>query len=170
MVNARRKGQTFERTIANRLKSWPGLEDARRGKTQSAGAIEPDVWAPWPFWCECKHGMSFSAVSAFAQAERDAQRAKSGNAPLVVARQTRGDVFFVVRRTDAERHLGVEIAEGVLHDAAGAVVSRIAQTKSWRTLLPALRALPVGGVGEIIEGGYLFGWFDTLERLWRSKQ
>lgn len=172
MINVRRKGKVFERTVANMLKEWPGLEKARRGKPQTAGAIEPDVWAPWPFWVECKHGMGFSACAALAQAERDIVRAdeRMMTHPLLIARQTGGDMFFAVGAEAAKAVLQVEIIEGVLHDAKGYPVARLAPTKNWRTFLPSLRKTRIDGVGLVEESGHLFGWIGTLERLWRESK
>lgn len=169
MINARRKGATFERTIANALKTWPGLEDARRGKPQTAGAIEPDVWAPWPLWCECKHGEHFTVPNALAQASRDIAKSKTQAAPLVIARQTGGDIFFAIHLSDAIRFLGAEVAENVLHDASGAPIGPLTPTKTWRVFMKALRATKAEHVGWVEETGHLFGWLPTLERLWRTK-
>lgn len=50
---SRDKGKRIERYVANLLKEiWP---EARRGLTQSRGAIEPDVVGT-PFWVEVKGG------------------------------------------------------------------------------------------------------------------
>lgn len=175
MVNARNKGKVFERLIANRLKGWPGLGGARRGLTQSGGAVEPDVVAEWGFWVECKHGDHFSPVAAIRQAQRDIA-ATGGEGigrthphPLLVGRHTRGEIFFAAHRAGLEQVVGVEFVDDVICDAKGRPRGSLASCKSWKVFLPRLRTLPVDGAAEVVGEGFVFGWFALLEDLWTTK-
>ena len=83
-LRSRRKGATFERTIAKRFAEgiYP---DAKRGLVQARCAKEgPDVEGT-PWWVECKAGKSPRLWAALAQA----QAATDGRPCLVVAKRDR---------------------------------------------------------------------------------
>lgn len=173
MVDSRNKGKTFERLVANMLKSKFDLADARRGLTQSGGALEPDVTSEsWPFWTECKAHSQVNVQAALRQAERDVGRRGLENPPpvLVIARETGGDIFFAFRwaqRREWGSILGHEFADEVTL-ADGNVLS-LTRHKSWRTFRKALGAATKGHL-VLVEDDAVIGWIEELEQLWRARE
>jgi len=89
-TNSRRKGATFERTVAQILRQvYP---DAKRGFQFRAGTDAPDVISCGGWWVECKHGARTNAVAAHAQAVA----ASDGRTPLVITRDNRGPILVTV--------------------------------------------------------------------------
>lgn len=98
---SRRKGATYERAVATRLReAFPGL-DVRRG-WQSDGREAPDVQAG-PFSCECKHKGSISAPAALKDAE---EHAPAGTIPVVWLRWHRGVELVCMKPEDWLRIAG----------------------------------------------------------------
>jgi hypothetical protein len=80
----RRKGASYEREVANRLRAQ--YPEARRGLSQPRNGSEvPDVeGCPW--WVEAKHRQRVNVRAALEQAEADRAQAGSELPPLAVCR------------------------------------------------------------------------------------
>ena len=94
MIATRKKGTTYERTVAHRLAEvWP---DAKRGlQFPGHGDGVPDVDGT-PFFVECKH----RARVYVARAMEQAVAASAGRPPVVIWRQNHGDDLVTMRLTD----------------------------------------------------------------------
>lgn len=87
----RQKGATYEREVANRLKTI--FPEAKRGIGQARSASEvPDVDGT-PFWVECKRGRMPNVRAAIRQAEA----ATDGRPYLVVVRDDHGESFVTMK-------------------------------------------------------------------------
>ena len=195
-INQRAKGRKFEQHVARTLRQWPDLGDMRRGLTQSRGAIEPDVIADgWPFWTECKHCRFVDVQAALRQATDDllatVERRLLGEAigdqnslaargwagPLVIGRDSGGDVFFAARfLTLAPNAFGPNEAR-VLPRRARAVIGKsvfsLINIDGWRNFREALSSIHEHDRRlVVVRNGappVVVGWLEALERLWRER-
>lgn|GEM_PF-6024618 len=173
MVDSRNKGKVFERLIANRLRDVFNIPGARRGLTQSGGALEPDVTADdgaWPFWTECKAMKQVNVQAALRQADRDAGRKQIRSPVLVIGRETGGDIFFALRWSEREAWaeiFGCVITPGLIC-TPGLNVLGLTPHKSWRTFRKAL-AETHGGNVLLVEEDAIVGWIEELQTLWLSR-
>jgi len=109
----RTKGHNFERTIANDFREI-GI-DARRGRQDFSGAIEPDVvlsgretLLPMKLWIECKCGKNPPLWPALDQAIKAAGAEYS---PLVIAHRDRGPTIAIIEWSELlAMFLGATIA------------------------------------------------------------
>lgn len=87
---SRRKGQNFERLIANELKQlWP---EAKRGLQSRGGTKEvPDI-ENTPFYFELKHGNTTYPKKALEQA----REASDGRTPIAITRDTNGPILVTM--------------------------------------------------------------------------
>jgi len=121
-LSQKRKGQRGEREAAALLKSiWP---DARRGISQSRGALEADI-EETPCHVECKVGRRPNLRAALDQAQRDTD----GRPCLVIAKDdgagARPAAWRVVMTVaDFRRLVEQERREAVSAAAAGIGVGR----------------------------------------------
>lgn len=172
MVHSRNKGNAFERTVAKMLRESFGVPGARRGLTQTGGALEPDVYADdWPFWTECKAHLQVNVQAALRQAERDVTRRDLPNPPpiLVIARETGGDVFFALKLSESEKwaptfSVEVKPTEIVLSPLN---VMGLTPHSSWRTFRKALANTHAGNL-LAVGGDTVVGWIEELETLWKN--
>jgi hypothetical protein len=182
VINSRNKGKVFERLVANLLKTWPGLGDARRGLTQSGGAIEPDVTAlAWPFWTELKSRRRVDVRAALAQAQRDTLASQGAARPtLMIGRDTGGDIFFAVPWTYAARKLFAGAlgfyacqpgwgSAGDVRNHAQEIVCTLTRGTGWRNFREELAPL-TGCQMLVVEDEVAIGWVETLEHLWVARQ
>ena len=93
MIATRRKGTTYERTVAHRLAEvWPG---AKRGFQFRGGDEAPDVIGT-PYHIEAKHRRNVSIQAAMQQAIADS----NGRVPVVVSRDNHGEDLVTMRLND----------------------------------------------------------------------
>jgi len=93
MIATRKKGATYERTVAHRLAEvWPG---AKRGFQFRGGDEAPDVTGT-PYYIECKHRQRVYV----AQAMEQAVAASDGRPPVVIWRQNHGADLVTMRLDD----------------------------------------------------------------------
>lgn len=160
-IDARNKGKMFERRVANAMKA-AGLS-ARRGLTQSGGAIEPDVVVDGAeVWIECKHRRRVDIAAAIAQAEHDAGRANNAGTIVIVGRDTGGDIFAAVT---SQLITGKPLTGGF--DLAGKRLAGVVEYKRWRARVPQL---PVGKTLLVVNPrgrAFYLMWFETLLQVWR---
>lgn len=158
MINSKRKGKRFELAVVHELRAWPGLKEARRGLTQSRGALEPDVVADWPWWIECKSRSALTpalVTHAMAQAERDIAKAGSDKRPMVVfsrvglAGPVKPERYAMLKQSDPDLDISV---------------FSLTSLKSRRNLMLALSTLPPSGA--LTEGGDVFCRLETVKELW----
>lgn len=91
LVNSRRKGASFERELAIRMREvFPGV-GVRRGIQYRSGSEAADVEHPY-FWVEAKRGRKPLVRAALSQASD----ATDGRKPLVVIRDDRQSPFVVM--------------------------------------------------------------------------
>lgn len=162
-LHSRNKGKRFERHVANALKAM-GIP-ARRGLTQSRGAIEPDVVIEGrpDIWVECKHHIRVDIRETLRQVARDTAAMSDPPAPLIFGRDTGGDVFVVIPAGQATPK-----TLAAFH-VVGADLVRIVDYSSWR--VRALQIpLRIGQkflvVGRDVPAFYLL-WLETLPQVWR---
>jgi hypothetical protein len=102
---SRRKGQTYERENANRLKSvWP---DAKRGIGQARSAKEVADVEGTPYWIEAKHHKRVNIRAAFNQGTE----ATDGRPVVVVSRDTNKPPDLVTMSFDEWLRLVAELAK-----------------------------------------------------------
>ena len=93
MIATRRKGATFERTVAERLRElWP---EAKRGFQFRGGDEAPDVQGT-PFFVECKHRARVYVAKAMAEAVADSD----GRPPVVIWKENHGVELVTMRLDD----------------------------------------------------------------------
>lgn len=97
-ASQRRKGHTWEREVARKLRdAMPGC-GARRGiQTRHGGGEAADVMLDGPFHIECKAGRKPNIRAALAQAEADCER---GMMPVAVIKDDRQRPFVVMTLED----------------------------------------------------------------------
>ena len=96
-ASSRRKGHSFERKVAQRMReAMPGVEIKRGLQSRGGGAEEADVEMPF-LHVECKIGKRPSPRAALSQAVRDA---KPGKIPIAVVQDDRQEPFVVLRLDD----------------------------------------------------------------------
>lgn len=91
---SRRKGASFERLVANRLKQIWGPAKRGIGQARSAGEVA-DVEGT-PYWLELKHRKLVNIRAAMRQAVEQTD----GRAPVVVSRSNGEDVLVTMRLDD----------------------------------------------------------------------
>ena len=197
MINSRAKGISFEQRIARSLRAWPGLDDMRRGLTQSRGAIEPDIIADnWPFWTELKHKRCVDVPGALGQATNDllatVERRLLGEAigenplayrswagPMVIARDNGGDVFFAARHfTLTSNSFGPSLSRLPLSRGGRCVIGKsvftLISVEGWRNFRTALCSFHDHHKRLVVVRSngappVLVGWLEALERLWLER-
>lgn len=97
---ARLKGANFERLIANQLAELTGLDFKRGlGQTRNGGEEHSDVYCEGiPLHIECKHQHKTNIKAAMKQATEDSQ--KSGHIPVVISRDTGGEILVTMKMKD----------------------------------------------------------------------
>jgi len=96
---SRRKGKTYERHVANRLKEvYP---DAARGLGQErSGGEVADVRGIPGWWVQCKHGAQVNVWTAMLQARDEIEMSKTIVKPIVIARRNRSEDVAVLALGD----------------------------------------------------------------------
>lgn len=102
MSRTRTKGTRFENLVVELLREAGA--DVRRGRQDKVNsADEPDVEGFERYWVECKHHRRVDIREAVRQAERGIARTGSRRLPVVIFRDNRGPVYFVVPASEALR-------------------------------------------------------------------
>lgn len=101
MIATRKKGVTYERSVAHRLAEvWP---EAKRGlQFYGHGAGVPDVDGT-PFFVECKHRQRVYVAKAMERAVGDSD----GRPPVVIWKENHGEELVTMKLTD-----WLELAKG----------------------------------------------------------
>jgi len=98
MINVKKKGNAFEREVANDIKN-AGLDKFTRRSIMSGAVFEPgDIKTKLPFYIECKHQKAFHLYKYWEQIKEDIQDKAFGSRkrPLVVARQDHKDTLAIL--------------------------------------------------------------------------
>ena len=111
MPNARVKGATFERLIANKIAARTAL-DVHRGLGQArSGKVVPDVDLPG-YWIECKHRNIVDPAAALEQARRDAHG--TSRIPVAIWRSTGARGIYVTAYVAALDVAGVTLGDAIV--------------------------------------------------------
>lgn len=94
-INSKEKGKVGERELAKVIAEVTG-EEARRGLSQSGGAIEADVVGLDGHWVESKFYKNIAAIRHLDQAKRDASANGGGVIPVACVRENRGPWAAIV--------------------------------------------------------------------------
>jgi predicted RecB family endonuclease len=110
--NNRRKGHTFERTVAAMLRTL-GLEARRTIQSRGGGKEGADVAIEGPYFIECKTGRAPNIWAAMKQAQRDCE--DTGRVPVVLAHREadlpgqRAEEVMVLPMSEGLRLLALDI-------------------------------------------------------------
>lgn len=89
------KGHSFERWVANALRSYFPWVEAKRGwQSRGGGKEEPDVVWLEEFHIECKRGKKTNIKAAMAQAEEDMKH--PAVFPVAITRDDRGKAYVTM--------------------------------------------------------------------------
>jgi hypothetical protein len=111
--NNRRKGHTFERTVAATLRAL-GIPARRTIQSRSGGKEGADVAIEGPYFLECKTGRQPNLWQAMRQARRDCE--DTGRVPVVLAHREadmpgqRAEEVMVLPMSEGLRLLALDIA------------------------------------------------------------
>jgi len=134
---SRRKGQNFERLIANSLKDlWP---EAKRGLQSRGGTKEaPDVDG-CPFFVECKIGLNTKPKDAIEQA----RNASDGRTPIAITRDNSGPILVTMDFEEFKRlHHAIRKAEQQVEELRTTISQQYAEPAEMPIGLYSLELLP----------------------------